>query len=363
MSDIFISYASLDRDRVRPLVNALQKTGWSVFWDRNIPTGKTWRHVIGDELSGARSIIVVWSEKSVESDWVQEEAEEGKRRDILFPVFLDQVVPPFGFGNIQAADLVGWDGSPEPTRLDRLISDLSRVLGPQPSLEVARKREQAEAQRVEEERGRAEAEAKREAEQEARGRAEVQAQRKADEARLEREAKDKAKEEERKRAKAEAKRTPIPGPPPQLSPGQTFRDKPEIGSGHGVVEICLSGTGRGQLVLSNAGPFALFVDGVPVGELAIGEHANAFKVLAGRHILQAAITPRSTTRMDGEIIARTKPALHARRGPDGRSYVQSEPIPFELKGGQTIRFEVSVDRSRTGVERCILQAPRPPVRP
>jgi hypothetical protein len=50
MSDIFISYSSEDRDRVLPLVNALEKTGWSVFWDRDIPTGRTWLQVIGAEI-------------------------------------------------------------------------------------------------------------------------------------------------------------------------------------------------------------------------------------------------------------------------------------------------------------------------
>ncbi len=222
MSDIFLSYASADRDRVRPFVNALQKTGWTVFWDRTIPTGKTWRHVIGGELSQARSIIVVWSEKSVESDWVQEEAEDGKRRHILFPVLLDPVMPPFGFGNIQAADLVGWDGSPETTRLDGLLLDLSRVLGPRPALKAARKREPTDAQRVEEERRRAEADERPRLEQEERQRAAERARRIADEARqgqelaeehakrsADDEAKHSAKEVERESAGAETKRNPV----------------------------------------------------------------------------------------------------------------------------------------------------------
>ena len=37
MSDIFLSYASEDRERVRPLAEALSRQGWAVWWDRIIP--------------------------------------------------------------------------------------------------------------------------------------------------------------------------------------------------------------------------------------------------------------------------------------------------------------------------------------
>ena len=110
MSDIFISYASQERDRVQPLISALETTGWSIFWDRTIPAGKTWRQVIGSEIRACRSVLVVWTEHSVTSEWVLEEAETGKRRGILIPVLLDNVEPPFGFGNIQAANLTAWNG-------------------------------------------------------------------------------------------------------------------------------------------------------------------------------------------------------------------------------------------------------------
>jgi len=40
MSDIFLSYASEDRDRVEPLAKALEDKGWPAWWDRRIPAGK-----------------------------------------------------------------------------------------------------------------------------------------------------------------------------------------------------------------------------------------------------------------------------------------------------------------------------------
>lgn len=39
MTDIFLSYASEDRERVRPIVNYLREAGWSVWWDRSVIPG------------------------------------------------------------------------------------------------------------------------------------------------------------------------------------------------------------------------------------------------------------------------------------------------------------------------------------
>jgi hypothetical protein len=138
MSDIFLSYASEDRERIRPLVAALKAKGWGVFWDRTIPTGKTWRQVIAQEIRSCRAVVVVWSQHSVESTWVQEEAEEGKRRQVLLPVLLDRVEPPFGFGSIQAADLTCWDGSAEAPAFLSLAQDIARIPGmPEPTPQAA----------------------------------------------------------------------------------------------------------------------------------------------------------------------------------------------------------------------------------
>jgi hypothetical protein len=109
MSDIFISYAREDLDRVRSVAHALSQRGWTVFWDRTIPAGKTWRQVIDKELGEARCVLVVWSSASVESQWVMEEADDGRERGILIPVRFNDVKPPRGFRAIQGADLFGPD--------------------------------------------------------------------------------------------------------------------------------------------------------------------------------------------------------------------------------------------------------------
>ena len=129
MADVFLSYTEKDREAVRRLVGALEAVGWSVWWDRRIPAGQTWRHVLERELQQMRCMIVVWSADSVLSEWVCEEAAEGRRLAHLVPVAIARVRPPAGFREIQAADLVDWDGSRDHVGLQRLIEDIERLIG------------------------------------------------------------------------------------------------------------------------------------------------------------------------------------------------------------------------------------------
>ena len=75
MSDeIVIIYANEDEARVEPLARLLEATGWSVWWDRDIPVGRTFDEVIEEALDAARCVIVVWTEESVASRWVKTRA-------------------------------------------------------------------------------------------------------------------------------------------------------------------------------------------------------------------------------------------------------------------------------------------------
>lgn len=123
MSDIFVSYAREDRARVSPLVEALRETGWDIFWDTTILPGTDYRQKIYAEIQACRCMLVVWSQKSVKKGWVLDEAEIGKRKEILVPVLLDEVEPPLGFGAIQAAKLVQWCN---------LIAAIENILGRAP---------------------------------------------------------------------------------------------------------------------------------------------------------------------------------------------------------------------------------------
>src|SRR5688500_13064442 len=129
MSDIFVSYKREDRDRVEQLARALEGQGFSVWWDPELPIGQSYASSIRSELSEARAVIAVWTSRSVQSEWVQEEATHGKRRGILFPVRLEAVDPPIGFTMVETADLSDWaEGDASHPEWSRLLEQLSAKL-------------------------------------------------------------------------------------------------------------------------------------------------------------------------------------------------------------------------------------------
>jgi TIR domain len=107
VADVFISYASEDRDRARSLAKVLETGGLSVWWDRKIVPGQSFDQTIERELDAAKSAVVLWSTASISSGWVKSEASAARQRGILVPAMIDDVKIPLGFRDIQCANLVG----------------------------------------------------------------------------------------------------------------------------------------------------------------------------------------------------------------------------------------------------------------
>ena len=128
MTDIFISYSRNDRERVRIMAEALEKEGFDVWWDPEIPPGESFSAVIDEQLKNSACIIAVWSNSSVTSNWVQEEADDGMQRNTLIPVMIDGVDLPRGFKRLQTADLQGWTGDTSNPNWQLIITQVKKLV-------------------------------------------------------------------------------------------------------------------------------------------------------------------------------------------------------------------------------------------
>ncbi len=133
--NIFISYAKEDREQAEAVAKALGSLGWQVFWDRDIPPGKTWDEVIEKAIEAAGCMLVLWTRSSVASEWVRAEAEEGLNRDILIPVLIEEARIPLRFRPVQAASLVDWREDPSHPGFRQLVQAIAEIIGAPPPRE------------------------------------------------------------------------------------------------------------------------------------------------------------------------------------------------------------------------------------
>jgi len=129
MADVFISYSREDRPRAEQVAHGLGAMGLDAFWDTDIPPGQTWADYIEGKLSQCKAVVVLWSEHSTKSQWVREEARMGRDKSKLIPAMLDESPPPFGFGEVQAANLSSWRGEPNHPEWIRLSTAVRNVVG------------------------------------------------------------------------------------------------------------------------------------------------------------------------------------------------------------------------------------------
>lgn len=143
MSDIFISYKREEQVAARKLADALEKEGWSIWWDPKLRVGEHFDDVIESALDEAKCVIVMWSKHSVQSRYVRDEAMYALERDKLVPVAVENVTLPFRFKGVHTLSLLGWDGSRDFVEFRRLVDDIDAILRSSPEKEARRKAEVA----------------------------------------------------------------------------------------------------------------------------------------------------------------------------------------------------------------------------
>jgi adenylate cyclase len=110
MADVFLSYARPSEDAAKRAATVLRAAGFSVWYDEHLPAHRAYSEVIEEQLEGAVSVLVLWSQDAVRSQWVRSEANRARESGRLVQARLDDARLPMPFDQIQCADLRGWSG-------------------------------------------------------------------------------------------------------------------------------------------------------------------------------------------------------------------------------------------------------------
>src|SRR5215831_3996257 len=127
MSDIFISYKREEQTIARKVADALEKEGWTVWWDPKLRAGERFDDVIEKALNEAKCVIVLWSNRSVNSEYVKAEATEALEQNKLVPIKIESVSLPFRFKRVQTPSLLYWDGSRDFSEFRKLVQDIATI--------------------------------------------------------------------------------------------------------------------------------------------------------------------------------------------------------------------------------------------
>jgi hypothetical protein len=113
MAEVFVSYSRVNRDRIVTVSDALEGSGYSVWWDRALKPGDDYAMLIEEQINDAKCVVVAWSETARQSLWVRAEANEALDAGKLVQIRLDTAKPPLPFSALNLVDFSGWGGARE----------------------------------------------------------------------------------------------------------------------------------------------------------------------------------------------------------------------------------------------------------
>jgi TolB-like protein len=137
MGAIFLSYARENRDWAEKLAHVLEAAGHDVWWDRHLDGGEEFSAEIEAALDKSDVVVVAWSQESVKSRWVRDEANVGCESGTLVPVSIDGSLPPMGFRQFHTLDLAGWKAAKRDERTSELLRSVDRRLRGKEEIEPA----------------------------------------------------------------------------------------------------------------------------------------------------------------------------------------------------------------------------------
>lgn len=129
MAQVFLSYDREDAPKARAIAQGLERAGHFVWWDLHIKGGAEYGREIEQALAKSDVVVVLWSERSIASAWVRDEAAAGRDGGRLIPVLIESVSPPMGFRQYQNVDFSAWKGRNSPPRMAELLDSIGAVTG------------------------------------------------------------------------------------------------------------------------------------------------------------------------------------------------------------------------------------------
>lgn len=143
MGDVFISYARETATAARAVADAVQRRGYEVWLDDQIPAHREYADVISERIDAASAVLVIWSEQAVRSQWVRSEANRGRENGTLVQLRIDQARLPMPFDQIQCVELIDWSGDDSHSGWQKILESIDALVeGPAPFVAPPESREQ-----------------------------------------------------------------------------------------------------------------------------------------------------------------------------------------------------------------------------
>jgi formylglycine-generating enzyme required for sulfatase activity len=132
VADVFLSYKREDAEVASRIVDALRESRISVWWDDGITPRQAWDTEIEQAISAASTVMVLWSPRSVVSEWVRTEAHYGKDRGKLVPAIIEPCTIPIAFALTQTVNISAWNGNREDRQWRKLLTWITDLISTKP---------------------------------------------------------------------------------------------------------------------------------------------------------------------------------------------------------------------------------------
>jgi hypothetical protein len=129
MAEVFISYSQKERALAAPVAARLTELGVEVWYDPQVPSGKSFSTFIHENLREAKAVLTCWSPEAIKSDWVRSEADYAREQGTYLPIFVVpcKLLPPFN--HIQTEDLSNWQGEMNDPTWIKVVDRIAELVG------------------------------------------------------------------------------------------------------------------------------------------------------------------------------------------------------------------------------------------